>query len=137
MNRYKLNSQGGFTLLELLLVIVVVSLLAFVLYPRIVAGPINARDADRKQDIAKIKGALESYFQENGNYPSALTTLAEGSTPFLKPPIPVDPRSKVSYIYLPSGNPATSYVLRANLENAKDKDIKKGTKTTYEVISAN
>ena len=40
----------------------VISLLAFVLYPRLVAGPINARDADRKQDLSKIKNALERYY---------------------------------------------------------------------------
>lgn len=133
----KLTKQKGFTLLELLLVIVVVSLLAFVLYPRLVAGPINARDADRKQDLAKIKNALEHYYQENGSYPAQLTSIVEGATPYLKPPLPTDPKTKVLYVYTPIGNPATSYVLSATLENKKDKDIKKGTVELYEVQSAN
>lgn len=133
----KLTQQQGFTLLELLLVIVVVSLLAFVLYPRLVAGPINARDADRKQDVAKVQNALERYYQENGSYPANLNTLVEGATPYLKPSLPTDPKTKVVYRYSPSGNPTSAYVLQANLENPKDKDIKKGTIDTYEVLSAN
>lgn len=137
LTRTTFTKQKGFTLLELLLVIVVVSLLAFVLYPRLVAGPINARDADRKQDLARIQNALERYYQENGNYPASLTTLVEGATPYLKPPLPTDPKTKVIYTYTPSGNPSTTYVLRTNLENPKDKDIKKGTIDTYEVQSAN
>lgn len=135
--RQKFTSQKGFTLLELLVVIVLVSLLAFVLYPRLVAGPINARDADRKQDMAKIQSALESYYQENGNYPATLTVLVEGATPYLKPPLPTDPKTKVQYTYSTSGNPASSYVLQVHLENSKDKDIKKGTADTYEILSAN
>ncbi len=135
--RNTFTKQKGFTLLELLLVIVVVSLLAFVLYPRLVAGPINARDADRKQDLARIQNALERYYQENGSYPASLNTLVEGATPYLKPPLPTDPKTKVIYTYTPSGNPSTTYVLRTNLENPKDKDIKKGTIDTYEVQSAN
>lgn len=135
--RNTFTKQKGFTLLELLLVIVVVSLLAFVLYPRLVAGPINARDADRKQDLARIQNALERYYQENGSYPASLNTLVEGATPYLKPPLPTDPKTKVIYTYTPGGNPSTTYVLRTNLENPKDKDIKKGTIDTYEVQSAN
>ncbi len=137
LTRNKLTQQKGFTLLELLLVIVVVSLLAFVLYPRLVAGPINARDADRKQDIARVQNALERFYQENGNYPASLDALVEGATPYLKPPLPTDPKTKVAYRYSPSGNPTSAYVLQANLENPKDKDIKKGTIDTYEVLSAN
>lgn len=136
-NVAKTTNRNGFTLLELLLVIVVVSLLAFVLYPRLVAGPVNARDADRKQDISRIKNALERYYQENGSYPANLAVIVEGATPFLKPPLPTDPRTKQPYVYVTTGNPPTSYVIQTNLENAKDKDIKKGTKTTYEVTSAN
>ena len=84
----RLREQKGFTLLELLLVIVIVSMLAFVLYPGLVAGPINARDADRKQDLSKIKNALERYYQENGSYPAQLVSLVEGATPYIKPPLP-------------------------------------------------
>ncbi len=133
----RLREQKGFTLLELLLVIVIVSMLAFVLYPRLVAGPINARDADRKQDLSKIKNALERYYQENGSYPAQLVSLVEGATPYIKPPLPTDPKSKTQYRYSTSGNPISSYVLQTNLENPKDKDIKKGTVDVYELQSAN
>lgn len=136
-SRLSRTKQAGFTLLELLLVIVVVSLLAFVLYPRLVAGPINARDADRKQDLARVQNALERFYQENGSYPATLDSLVEGATPYLKPPLPTDPKTKAAYAYTPNGNPSTTYVLRTNLENPKDKDIKKGTADTYEVQSAN
>lgn len=61
----------GFTLIELLIVIAVIGILAAVTL--VIIDPIKrigqARDAGKKNDIAQIQRALESYLAVNGNYP--------------------------------------------------------------------
>lgn len=73
------NHTRGFTIVELLIVIVVIGVLAsiaIVAYNGVQAG---ARDAKRKSDVAAIVKALELYYTEKGHYPNA-TTYTPGST---------------------------------------------------------
>lgn len=126
----------GFTLVELLIVIVVVGILAILIIPSLASGPARARDSQRKADLRNLKTALESYFNDNNAYPANLAVLEQGSVPYIKT-VPTDPKTKQSYIYITTGNPPNSYVLQAQLENKGDKDIKSGTTNIYEVTSAN
>lgn len=131
------NSPKGFTLLELLIVIVIIGILAVLIIPNLAAGPARARDTQRKQDLRNIKTALEAYHVDNGNYPQALDVLDDGSTPYMKT-VPNDPKNSDPYVYsyVPDANPAVNYVLSAHLENKGDKDIKSGTTDTYEITNA-
>lgn len=88
----------------------------------------SARDSQRKSDVRNIRTALESYFVDNSNYPTTLTALTSGSTPYIKT-LPTDPKTKAQYTYTPSGSPPSSYKLTAKLENSS------GGSTTYEVTS--
>lgn len=67
------RKQKGFTIVELLIVVVVIGILAaltLVAYSNIQK---NARDADRKQDIASIKKMLLLYQVDNGGMQSTST----------------------------------------------------------------
>lgn len=131
------NSQKGFTLLELLIVIVIIGILAVLIIPNLAAGPLRARDTQRKQDLRNIKTALEAYHVDNSNYPQSTDVLDDGSTPYMKT-VPQDPKNQGVYIYsyTPDANPANNYTLVAHLENKSDKDIKSGTTDTYEITNA-
>ncbi len=63
--------KKGFTLIELLVVISIIGILAGLTLTGFTAARKNARDAQRKSDLAQYKGGLESYAaNSNGKYPS-------------------------------------------------------------------
>lgn len=61
----------GFTLIEILVVIVILGILAGLIVPRIMDRPDQARVVAAKADIAAIMNALKLYKLDNGVYPSA------------------------------------------------------------------
>ena len=61
----------GFTLIEILVVIVILGILAGLIVPRIMDRPDQARVVAAKADIAAIMNALKLYRLDNGTYPSA------------------------------------------------------------------
>lgn len=130
------SDQKGFTLLELLIVIVIIFVLAIVIVPNLISGPARARDSQRKADLRTIKTALESYYTNNNSYPANLQVLAEGSSPYIKT-LPTDPKTKQVYVYTTTGTPPSNYVLQATLESGGDKDVKSGTTNIYELSSTN
>ena len=71
-----LKKDGGFTLLELLIVIVIIGILALLIIPNITSAPKKARDTTRKTDLKAIQKALEEYFVSNNAYPTSSATEA-------------------------------------------------------------
>lgn len=130
------KSQKGFTLLEMLIVVVIVFVLAIIIVPNLLSGPARARDSQRKADMRTIKTALETYYNDNNFYPTNLNILTEGTTPYLKT-LPTDPKTKESYVYTATGNPPSNYLIKVTLENDNDKDVKSGTTNIYEISSSN
>ncbi len=61
---------SGFTLIEIMVVIVILGILAAVVVPRIMDNPDKARMVKAKQDIRALEGALDLYRLDNFNYPS-------------------------------------------------------------------
>lgn len=74
-----MRRQRGFTIVELLIVIVVIAILASLTVVAFSSTQSSARDSKRKADIAAITRALELYYTEKGHYPNA-TTYTPGST---------------------------------------------------------
>lgn len=60
----------GFTLIELMIVVVIVGILATLLIPRIMDRPEEARRIKAKADIKSIESALKLYKLDNSNYPT-------------------------------------------------------------------
>jgi general secretion pathway protein G len=62
--------QAGFTLIEILVVVVILGILAALVVPRIMQRPDEARIIAAKNDIRAINSTLKLYRLDNGVYPS-------------------------------------------------------------------
>jgi len=62
--------SGGFTLIELMVVIMILGVLAALVVPRVMSRPDEARAIAARQDIAQVMQALKLYRLDNGRYPT-------------------------------------------------------------------
>ncbi len=76
------KNRGGFTLIELMIVIVIIGILATLLIPRIMERPEEARRVKAKMDIKAIESALKLYKIDCGSYP----TTEQGLMALIKKP---------------------------------------------------
>lgn len=65
----QLRKQGGFTIIELLIVIAIIGILATLVLTNFQGAQAKGRDTVRKNDINSIYQKLEEYYNENGGYP--------------------------------------------------------------------
>lgn len=63
--------QRGFTLLELMIVVVIIGVLGALVVPNILDRPNQARVTAARADMASLMQALKLYKLDNGRYPSA------------------------------------------------------------------
>ena len=77
MKRIKRNNRQGFTLAELMVVIVIIGLLATLVTSDVVGFLSGGKKTKAKADIVAIEGALKSWFLQNGQYPDSLERLVE------------------------------------------------------------
>ncbi len=63
------TAQRGFTIVELLIVIVVIGILAALVLNTFSGVQARARDAQRQTDINSVATQLEIYYNDNGHYP--------------------------------------------------------------------
>jgi len=81
MRRVK-RDERGFTLIELMVVIVILGILAGLIVPRIMGRPDEARRAKARVQIESLETALKLYKLDNGNYPST----EQGLRALVEPP---------------------------------------------------
>ncbi|WP_411882683.1 type II secretion system major pseudopilin GspG [Polaromonas sp. YR568] len=113
--KYLRSRPRGFTLIEIMVVLVIMGVLAALIVPNLMERPDQARATAARQDVGAIMQALKLYRLDNGEYPSAtqgLRALVEKPTAGKVPPnwrsylerLPNDPWGK-AYQYL---NPGTN-----------------------------
>jgi general secretion pathway protein G len=111
----KRKKEEGFTLIEIMVVVIILSLLAGIIIPRIAGRPEEARRSKALVQIKQLEGALNLFKIDSGFYPSteqgleALVTAPDtGEVPrgfkeggYMKK-VPADPWGN-PYIYLSPG----------------------------------
>ena len=70
------HTQRGFTLIEIMVVVVILGILAALVVPQIISRPDEARVAKARQDIRAVESALKLFRLDNFQYPSTEQGLA-------------------------------------------------------------
>ncbi|HNY76692.1 MAG: type II secretion system major pseudopilin GspG [Sedimentisphaerales bacterium] len=116
---HTMHRQKGFTLIELMIVVVILGLLATIIMPKILGRPEQARRVKAKADIRSIQSALALFKTDTGRFP----TTSEGLEALVNDPgikgynsdgyldaVPVDPWGN-KYIYISPGVHSKDYDL--------------------------
>jgi general secretion pathway protein G len=81
----------GFTLIEMLVVMVILSLLLTIAVPRYMRSLQRSKESVLHQDLAALRESIDKFYGDTGKFPESLETLVEQH--YLRS-IPVDPISK-------------------------------------------
>ena len=100
-NRNRRDRRAGFTLVELLVVMVILGLLASIVLPNVFGQAEKARVKTARVQIASLGAALDAYALDVGSYPaggagldglvSAPTGVDRWDGPYIKKKVPNDP----------------------------------------------
>jgi general secretion pathway protein G len=95
----KLNNRGGFTLIEIMVVIVILAMLAALVGPKLMGRTDDAKIKTTGIQLKGLESALKLYKLDNGSYPSTEQGL---SALVAKPTVGVIPKSYKDGGYLDS-----------------------------------
>lgn len=114
------RSTRGFTLLELLVVLLIIALLAGYVGPKLFGEIDNARVKTAMTQMRSLSGALDRFRLDTGRYPSGSDGLqalmaapggvANWRGPYLSNEVPLDPWGK-PYVYRQPGSGSRDYDL--------------------------
>jgi general secretion pathway protein G len=101
------SRELGFTLIELMIVMVVIGVLAAIAIPSYTNNVRNAKEAVLREDLRTMRGAIDSYTIDKQKAPQSLDDLVQAG--YLKA-MPVDPFTKRSDTWVPAQSDTLSTI---------------------------
>ncbi len=157
----KLNPSNGFTLIEILVVVIIIGIITAIVVPYYINARKDARDSRRISDLQSVATALEQYYAQNKNYPPSIpvtgcdplwgwcksTTLPTSWVPTISPTymsvLPKDPLNSSTsyYVYTTlNANSVNFKLISIGMEGDKGKQAARedgGCRTDqYELFSS-
>lgn len=109
----KKNGQKGFTLIELMIVVVIIGILAALAIPRFMRATTKSKQSEAKQILKQIYTMQQAYRQEKDTYWISAGALAGSATPNYFSYIGIEIGSSARYSYDFTTENATAFVARA------------------------
>ena len=147
--RQNRNRRQGFTLIEIMVVVVILGILAAAVAPKIIGRTDDAKVARAKNDVATLSSQLEQFYLDMGRYPTTeeglqlLITAPENEEtggnwkgPYLRKKVTTDPWGNEFFYESPGSVNTDSYDLTSfgadgeeggGEDSAYDKDIRHWT----------
>jgi type IV pilus assembly protein PilE len=112
-----MKTQRGFTLLELMIVVIVVAILAAIAIPSYRQYVLRAHRTDAQRQLIDAAARQERYFYSNNAYASALSDLGMSST------VPAGATGQdVTYTLSVASASSTDYLFKATPVNGQTQD---------------
>jgi type IV pilus assembly protein PilA len=106
------NSEKGFTLVELLVVIIIIGILAAIALPNFLSQGAKAKQTEAKQNVGLVNRVQTAYRSENAGFASSFNILATGTL------TGDDSFSTTSYSYSLSGGTDTTSLIALSQDSA-------------------
>lgn len=101
--------DGGFTLIELIVVFLIIAILLTLAMPRYFSSIDRSKEAVLKENLYQMRDAIGKYYGDKGKYPESLEALTADK--YLRK-LPVDPltESATTWVIVPPQDPEKSGV---------------------------
>ncbi|ACO33890.1 MULTISPECIES: type II secretion system protein [Acidobacterium] len=124
MQKHLRRREQGFTLIELIVVMMIIAILTAIAVPRFTAAIQNAREAALKEDLHVMRDAIDAYTMDKGKAPQSLDDLVQAG--YLRA-IPTDPMTHSSQTWVTD---SSDTLMDVNEEQSGIDDVHSGSDAT-------
>ncbi len=111
------RTQKGFTLIELMIVVVIIGILAALAIPRFMRATTKSKQSEAKQILKQVYTMQQTYRQQNDTYWDPAGAVAGSATPNAFATLGVEVGPTARYSYSIAGVTATTFTATATIPN--------------------